>query len=154
MSIKTCFIVAVLALAFGLVPSTAFAGAPSAPAAGDKIGVIDSQAVITQHPSFEAAMKELQTISKKKEDEARVAAEKEPDNAKKAQLVNAKRMELAQDEQRLMEPIFQDAQLAVRTVAKNKGLTVVLEKASVYVGGVDITEDVVQQIKKQAINKK
>jgi outer membrane protein len=60
-------------------------------------------------------------------------------------------MELAKEEQRLMEPIIQEAQLAVRTVAKNKGLTIILEKASVYVGGIDITEDVVQQIKKQTI---
>lgn len=153
---KVCFAVAVLVCVFGLFSSVASAGTPSAPAAatGDKIGVIDSQTVITQHPKFESAMKELQNVSKKKEDEARAAADKEPDNAKKTQIYNTKRMEYAKEEQRLMEPIFQDAQLAVRTVAKNKGLTVVLEKASVYFGGVDITEDVVQQVKKQDIGKK
>jgi outer membrane protein len=129
-----------------LVPSVVSA------ADGDKIGVIDSQMVITKHPGFESAMKELQGISRKKEEEARSAADKEPDENKKAQLIREKRMELAKEEQRLMEPIIQEAQLAVRTVAKKKGLTIILEKASVYVGGIDITEDVVQEIKKQAIS--
>ena len=135
-----------------LVPGVA-SEAAAAESAGDKIGVIDSQMVVTQHPKFEAAMKELQAIGRKKEEEARVAADKEPDDTKKAQLIREKRLELAKEEQRLMEPIIQEAQLAVRTVAKRKGLTVILEKASVYVGGIDITEDVVQQVKKDAILK-
>lgn len=127
-------------------------GAFAAAAAGEKIAVIDSQRIITQHPSFEKVTGQLREISKTKENEARVAAEKEPNEAKKAQLVNAKRMELAKEEQRLMEPILKDADLAVRTIAKNKGFTVVLEKASVFFGGQDITDDVVQQIKKQALS--
>ena len=135
-----------------LVPGVA-SEAAAAESAGDKIGVIDSQMVVTQHPKFEAAMKELQAIGRKKEEEARVAADKEPDDTKKAQLIREKRLELAKEEQRLMEPIIQEAQLSVRTVAKRKGLTVILEKASVYVGGIDITEDVVQQVKKDAILK-
>jgi outer membrane protein len=119
-------------------------------AAEERIAVIDSQKIITQHPSFEAATQQLRQISRNKETEARAAADSEPDEAKKAQLIQSKRMELAREEQRLMEPILKDADLAVRTVAKNKKFTVVLEKASVYFGGVDITDDVVQQIKKQA----
>ena len=149
---RVCIVVLLLVSLCILVPGVASAAAAAAPA-GDKIGVIDSQMVVTQHPKFEAAMKELQTISRKKEEEARAAAEKEPDETRKAQLIREKRMELARDEQRLMEPIIQEAQLAVRTVAKNKGLTVILEKASVYVGGIDITEDVIQQVKKQALLK-
>ena|GEM_PF-123961 len=149
--IKRVYLIVVLLVGlFILVSDTAFAGAVAS--AGDKIGVIDSQMVITQHPRFEEAMKELQTISKRKEEEARQAADLETDESRKAQRIREKRMELAKEEQRLMEPIIQEAQLAVRTIAKNKGLTIILEKASVYVGGIDITEDVVQQIKKQALS--
>ncbi|MCL1875189.1 MAG: OmpH family outer membrane protein [Synergistaceae bacterium] len=144
---KMCLVVVLLVSLFILVPCAASAAPASG---GDKIGVIDSQMVVTKHPKFEAAMKELQGISRKKEDEARLAADKELDEAKKAQVIREKRLELAKEEQRIMEPIIKEAQLAVRTVAKTKGLTVVLEKASVYVGGIDITEDVVQQIKKAA----
>ena len=146
---RVCLLVAVLACLLVLISGAASAAAAAAPSEGDKIGVIDSQMVVTQHPKFESAMKELQTISRKKEEEARAAAEKEKDENKKAQLVREKRAELAKEEQRIMQPIIENAQLAVRTVAKKKGLTVVLEKASVYVGGIDITQDVIQELKKQ-----
>jgi outer membrane protein len=128
------------------ISDAAFAGA--AASGGDKIGVIDSQNVITNHPDFEKAMKELQVISRKKEEEARAAADLETDENRKAQKIREKRMELAKEEQRIMEPIIQQAQKAVRSVDKNKGLTIILEKASVYVGGIDITQDVIQEIKK------
>jgi Skp family chaperone for outer membrane proteins len=36
-------------------------------------------------------------------------------------------MELAREEQRLMEPIFKECQEAVRVVAKKKNITLVLE---------------------------
>jgi outer membrane protein len=140
---RILLIVVLLVGLFVMVPDAAFA---SAAAGGDKIGVIDSQNVITKHPRFENAMRELQTISRRKEEEARAAADREPDEAKKAQVIREKRMELAREEQRIMEPIINQAQLAVRAVAKNKGLTIILEKASVYVGGIDITEDVIKQI--------
>jgi outer membrane protein len=55
-------------------------------------------------------------------------------------------MELAREEQRLMEPIFKQCQDADRIVAKKSNVTVVLEKASVYFGGLDITLDVIQQL--------
>ena len=137
---------AVILLCVFFVPGAAFAAS-----AGDTIGVVDSQKVVTEHPGFESAMRELQAISRIKEDEARIAADRETEEARKAHVIREKRMELAREEQRIMEPIIQEAQLAVRTVAKNKGLTVILEKASVYVGGIDITEDVIRQVKMQAL---
>jgi outer membrane protein len=60
--------------------------------------------------------------------------------------MQTKRMEAAREEQRLMEPILKDCQEAVRVVAKARNVTVVLEKASVYFGGLDITDYVVQQL--------
>ncbi len=123
-------------------------------AAEEKIGVIDSQKIVFQHPGFEAVTKQLQSISATKENEMKMAVDKESDQNKKAQIFSAKRNELAQEEQRLMQPIFQEAQLAVRTVAKIKGVTVVIEKSAVYFGGIDITDDVIQELKKNAAKKK
>jgi outer membrane protein len=114
--------------------------------AADTIGVIDSQQIISKHPSFENAAKQLQEIGKQKESEAKAAADKETQPAQKAQVVQAKRLELAREEQRLMEPIFKQCQEAVRIIAKKKNVTLVLEKASVYFGGSDITQDVIQQL--------
>lgn len=115
-------------------------------AAADTIGTINSQEIISKHPKFKAAADQLQQIGRQKESEAKAAADKETDPSKKAQAVQAKRMELAQEEERLMGPIFKDCETAVRTVAKAKKITVVLEKASVYFGGMDITADVIQHM--------
>ena len=122
-------------------------------AAADTVGVINSQGIISQHPKFKEAADQLQQIGRQKEGEAKAAADKETDPAKKAQVVQAKRMELAKEEERLMGPIFKDCEAAVRTVAKAKGVTVVLEKASVYFGGMDITDDVVKQLKLDSAKK-
>ena len=121
--------------------------------ANEKIGAIDSQKIIFQHPKFEGVTKRLQQISRTKENEMKLAVDKEPDQNKKAQIFNAKRNELAQEEQKLMQPIFKEAELAVRTVAKVKKVTVVIEKSAVYFGGIDITDDVIQELKKTAARK-
>ena len=118
--------------------------------AEEKIGVIDSQKIVFQHPKFEGITKQMQQISKTKETEMKTAVDSEKDQDKKAEIYQAKRRELAQEEQRLMQPLFQEAQLAVRTVAKLKRITVVIEKGAVYFGGIDITDDVIQELKKKA----
>ena len=134
-----------IALLSLIAVAVAFWGEKTASAA-DTIGVIDSQGIISKHPAFEEAAKQLQQIAKQKESEAKAAADKEKEPADKARVVQAKRGELAREEQRLMEPIFKDCQEAVRVIAKKKNVTLVLEKASVYFGGLDITQDVIQQI--------
>ena len=121
--------------------------------ANEKIGVIDSQKIIFQHPRFEAVTKQLQQISQKKENEMKMAVDKESDQNKKAQIFNTKRNEFAQEEAKLMQPIFQEAQVAVRTVARLKGVTVVIEQSAVYFGGIDINDDVIQELKKKAAGK-
>jgi outer membrane protein len=131
-------------LSIACLGNAANAAAAAAPA-GDTIGVIDSQEIVSKHPAFENAAKQLQQIGRQKESEAKAMADKETEPAKKAQAVQTKRMELAKEEQRLMEPIFKECQEAVRVVAKKKNITLVLEKASVYFGGADITEDVIKQ---------
>ncbi len=73
-------------------------------AANEKIGVIDSQKIVFQHPSFEGVTKKLQAISSTKENEMKMAVDKEPDQNKKAQIFEAKRNELAQEEQKPSGP--------------------------------------------------
>lgn len=121
--------------------------------AEEKIGVIDSQKIVFQHPKFESVTQQLKVISQTKENEMKTAVEKEADQNKKMEMYQTKRRELAMEEQRLMEPLFKEAQMAVRTVAKVKGITVVIEKSAVYFGGIDITDDVVQELKKAAASK-
>ena len=127
----------------------------SANAAVDSVGVIDMYEVTNNHPKMNDAKAQLATISRQKETEAKAAADKESDPARKAQIVQAKRMELAKEEQKIMDPIFRDCQQAVREVAVNKKLTLILNKSVVLIGGSDITQDVIQQLaKNNAASKK
>ena len=117
--------------------------------AEEKIGVIDPQKVLFQHPKFEQAQRQIKTVVEKKQAEAKDAIDKTSDNNEKQRIFETKRQEAAREEQKIMEPIFKDLDLAIRTVAKAKGVTVVLDKTQVFFGGADITEDVIQELKKK-----
>jgi outer membrane protein len=117
--------------------------------AADTIGVLDPQKVLFQHPKFQEVQKEIKAMMEKKQAEAKAAIEKATDDKEKQKIFNTKRQEAAMEEQKLMQPLFKDIDLAIRTVAKTKGITIVLDKAQVFFGGVDITEDVIQNLKKK-----
>ena len=114
--------------------------------AGDVIGIIDSQLIVSRHPDFEVAARSLQQIMRQKEREAVAAIDQEADQARRAQIMQTMRMEMAREEQRLMDPIYRDCQEAVRVVARQRNVTIVLERASVYFGGQDITDYVIQHL--------
>lgn len=120
--------------------------------AAEKIGVIEPQKILFQHPKFEQVTKRVQAVLDSKQNEAKSAIEKASDNKKKAEIYATKKQEAAVEEQKLMAPLFKEINLAIRTVAKAKGITVVLDKAQVFYGGVDLTEDVIQQLKKMNLS--
>ena len=123
--------------------------AASTPVNADFVGVVDMGLILDNHPGLNDARQKLGEMARQKENEAKAAADKETDTAKKAQAVQAKRMELAQEEQKLMAPIYRDCQQAVREVAVKRKLTLVLTNAVVLIGGVDITQDVIQQLSRK-----
>ncbi|MDO4218775.1 MAG: OmpH family outer membrane protein [Synergistaceae bacterium] len=116
--------------------------------ADDTIGTISAQQILLQHPKFRQVQDQLKKISEQKEKEARSAIDKEKSDQKKQEIFNKKRGELAQQEQKLMEPLLKDIDNAIKKVAEAKKLTVVLEKDATFYGGVDITKDVLAQLKK------
>ena len=144
--------VSLLVMSFTVSASAAAKRAASAPAAApagaDFVGIVDRGEILNNHPGLAQARQQLANIARQKENEAKAAADKETDTAKKAQAVQAKRMELAQEEQKLMAPIYRDCEQAVREVAVRKKLTLVLDKFVVLIGGEDITQDVIQQLAK------
>ena len=151
MSLKKVLVL-VLVVSILSVTTSAFAAKArtSAPAAAaDSVGIVDRGEILNSHPGLAKARQDLTQIARQKENEARAAADKETDQQKKAQAVQANRMELAQEEQRLMAPIYRDCEQAVREVAAKKKLTLVLDKFVVLIGGTDITQDVIQQLKKK-----
>ena len=125
------------------------AAAPAQAASAETVGIVDRGEILNNHPNLTNVRNQLANIARQKENEAKAAADKETDTAKKAQAVQAKRMELAQEEQKLMAPIYRDCEQAVREVAVKKKLTLVLDKFVVLIGGVDITQDVIQQLSRK-----
>ena len=119
------------------------------PINADFVGIVDRGLILDNHPRLNEARQQFAEIARKKENEAKAAADRETDQQKKAQAVQEKRMELAQEEQRLMAPIYQDCEQAVREVAVKRKLTLVLDKFVVLIGGVDITQDVIQQLSRK-----
>ncbi len=147
---KTLLLTGLMSLFLLTAGTAAFAAAaktPTTPVTG--IGVIDMDDIVNNHPGMAKARQQMADLARKKQNEAKAAADKETDNAKKSQAVRNKQMELAQEEQKLMEPIFRDCQQAVREVAAKQKLTLVLNKSVVLIGGVDITQDVIQQLAKK-----
>ena len=136
------------ALMFVLSAGAAAHAAAASVNVSENIGVVDLDQVTNNHPGMNEARQQLAALSRQKENEARTAADKETDAAKKAQAIQTKRMELVEAQQKLMEPIFTDCQRAVREVATRKKLTLILNKSVVLIGGTDITQDVIQQLAK------
>ena len=155
MSVKKIILLALASslLAMSLAVSASAAAkkatATAAPANADFVGIVDRGLILDNHPGLNNARQKLAEIARQKENEAKAAADKETDTAKKAQAVQAKRMELAQEEQKLMAPIYRDCEQAVREVAVKRKLTLVLDKFVVLIGGVDITQDVIQQLSRK-----
>ena len=155
MSVKKIILLALASslLAMSLAVSASAAAkkatATAAPVNADFVGIVDRGLILDNHPGLNNARQKLAEIARQKENEAKAAADKETDTAKKAQAVQAKRMELAQEEQKLMAPIYRDCEQAVREVAVKRKLTLVLDKFVVLIGGVDITQDVIQQLSRK-----
>jgi outer membrane protein len=115
----------------------------------EKVGGIDPQKVLFQHPKYEQTLKQIKGIADQKQNEAKLAIDKESDNNKKRELFEKMRREVAEEEQKLMQPLFKEIDLAVRAVAAAKKITVVVDKTALFYGGIDITDDVVQELKKK-----
>ena len=117
--------------------------------AQDVIGCVNPQKIMFQHPKFESVQKQIKSITDKKQSDAKSAIDKEKDDKKKASIYQEKRQELAKEESKLMAPLFTDINLAIRTVANAKKITVVVDKDAVFYGGTDITDAVVAELKKK-----
>jgi outer membrane protein len=63
-------------------------------------------------------------------------------------IISTARRESGEEELRLMNPITEEINKVIETVAKSKGLTVVLNKVLIFYGGQDITDEVVSSLKK------
>lgn len=105
------------------------------------IGYVDSARLINAYLSTPAVDKVLQDEKSRLEKEMAAVLEKEKDDQKKQEIVN-------QYQARLNARIQQEVEklnVFVAQVAKEKGISVVLDGAAVIYGGVDLTADVMKK---------
>ena len=116
--------------------------------AAGRIAVVDVQEVFEAHPEKESAEeqlnKEAQSMQSDLEDEA-----KDLTGEKKQQLVQDYQSQLSQKEQELIKGILKKIQEAIKEVAAEKDVKIVMEKKNVIYGGYDLTQDVIDYIKAQ-----
>ncbi len=117
--------------------------------AADKIAVAAMNVILNNHPRAEQTKKRIDAMLRAKSQEAMKETEKVTDRDKKAQIVAKKQREAAEEERKLMQPLEKEIFAAVRTVQRAKGCDVVLDAGSVVMGGVDITQDVIAELKKK-----
>lgn len=114
-------------------------------APSSNIGVVNQQAIVSQHPDMAKAQEAMQAEVEqaKKDFDAKTATmndkEKQDYYAQVQQRLNLKQQEL-------IAPVFDKVEAAIKTVADARGLTVVLDKGNVVYGGQDITDDVLKKI--------
>ena len=154
-----------------------FISACGAAYAADTVGLVDSQKIMFQHPKFDEASKILIFFSRSVEGNLALALEGEKDLERRQMLMNYsvqmsefaemdraisaeqdpekkeklwvdRQKRLSEFEASLMGPIVEDCRQAIQAVMVLKKMTVVIELNSVYYGGTDITEDVIQRLKR------
>jgi len=117
-------------------------------AAEDKVGYVDDMGVLQQFSKFQQAQKQLDELGKKKSNAAKAAFDKESDEKKKSDIVQNLQLEMREEEAKLMNPVLKEVNDTIAKVAKQKGITIVINKALVYYGGIDLTQDVANALKK------
>ncbi len=164
--------VATLAAPIALAPATASAEVPKV----RKLAMVDMQRVLNETKAGKAARKKLESSSKSKQAKfdkkrekleteaaklgslsgAKLAAAQEQlqrDSMELQQMLMALEQELATQQQKLLETMYTNSQGIVETMAKEKGLDLVLVRdpmTVIYVKeGLDITSEVVSQYDKK-----
>lgn len=117
-------------------------------AADDTVGYVDDMGVLQQFSKFQQAQKQLDELGKKKSNAAKAAFDKESDEKKKSEIVQNLQFEMREEDAKLMNPVLKEVNDTIAKVAKQKGVTIVVNKALVYYGGIDLTQDVVNALKK------
>ena len=124
-----------------------FAVGAASYAAEDVVGYVDDMMVLQQYSKFEQARKQLNDLGNKKSNAAKAAFDKETDEKKKNEIVQNLQLEMREEEAKIMTPILKEVNETIAKVAKKKGVTIVVNKALVYYGGTDLTQDVINALK-------
>lgn len=159
-------IVKLLGMAVVLIAAAAML--PAQAKAADSIGMLDVRKVAQAHPLYLQWQKDLDKLKLAREQQVEEMIKKKfnlPDNPADAKLTDDQIKEIQQIQQdenqkftsemepqwnQKMKEVEDDIIGTVKTVAQKKGLSVVLDSSTVIFGGVDITDDVIAAVTKNA----
>lgn len=116
--------------------------------ASGRIAYVDVQAVFNIHPDKKVAEEELNNIAQSMQAELEEKAEDLPKDQQQ-ELVNEYQAKLTQQEQELIQKILSKIDQAIKKVAEEKEVRLVLDKKNVIYGGYDLTQDVIDYIQKE-----
>lgn len=116
----------------------------SAAANTSKVGVVNHQMLVSQHPDMAKAQEAMQAeVAQAKKDFDEKSANMNDKEQQDYYLQLQQRLNLKQQE--LIAPVFDKVDAAIKAVADSKGLSIVLDKGNVVYGGQDITDEVVKK---------
>lgn len=118
----------------------------SAAAAPSSVGYVDYGLLVSQHPDTPKANEALKAEQEKlkKEFESKVAGLSSDKEKQDLSLQFGKQLE--QKRWELLSPIMNSINTAIKDVATEKGLSIVIDKSVVMFGGQDITADVGKKV--------
>ncbi|WP_215831497.1 OmpH family outer membrane protein [Pelorhabdus rhamnosifermentans] len=119
-------------------PTTTYADA-------SQVGVVNYQQLINQHPDMAQANDTYKAAVKQAQDDFNAKSATMKDDEKKAYSQQLEQG-LQQKQQELINAIRDKVNAAIKVVAEDKGLTVVVDKSVIAYGGQDITDDVLKKI--------
>ncbi|ACL70516.1 OmpH family outer membrane protein [Halothermothrix orenii] len=111
-----------------------------------KIAYVDVQAVFNEHPEKVKAEKELNQLAQSMQAELEEKAKNLPESEQQ-ELVNEYQMKLTRQEQEMIHGLLVKIDKAIKIVAEQKKVRLVLDKKNVIYGGYDLTQDVIDYIK-------
>lgn len=129
-----CFALSLTQSGFGKVASAA--------SSESSIGVVNYQILVRQSPDVAKMQTEMQAFVEATQKDFAEKSASMANDAEKKRYFDQCQQRIQAKEKELMEPILASVEAQIKKVADKKGLKVVVEKAAVIFGGVDITDEV------------
>ncbi|WP_188398804.1 OmpH family outer membrane protein [Sporomusa sp. GT1] len=110
------------------------------------VGYVNRQQIFSSYPGIQETLKEIQSLREAAQQDYDTRS-KDLSDAERQALNDTIAREEARKEDILMKPVGDKIEASIKAVAEEKGLTVIIDAATVVYGGIDITADVIAKLK-------
>lgn len=110
------------------------------------VGYVNRQQIFNSYPGIQDILKQIQTLREAAQQDYDTRSKDLPEAERQA-LNDTIAREEARKEDNLMKPVGDKIEASIKAVAEEKGLTVIIDAATVVYGGIDITADVIAKLK-------